>query len=182
MWRTAERHLSLGSLRCCLLTCSRRRTFNALSFSFLFGTCNSLKNVNGFNSVAFPSSWMTNSSSRDNREFMKNAWSITHDLSNLQLLQPISNNFVMTACILLLTLTELSLFPFFCFDSCWLSWSRMFNWVVLLVVSNGDSALFSSSIISCLISCCESLIFFGSDGSRTEEDCNPTRSRRASAK
>ena len=125
---------------------------------------------------------MSKRSLRGNREFLKNAWSITHDLSNLLLLKPISINFLMIACILLLTLTELSLFPFFSFDSCCLSRSRMFNLVVLLVVSNGDSALFSSSPTSCLNSCCEILTYLSFDETSTEEDCNSTRSRHASAK
>ena len=128
MWKIAERKSFARMFEMiCLLTCSRRRTFNALSLSLLFETCKSSKNVERFNSVSFPSSSMSKSSLRDNREFLKNAWIITRDLSNSLLIKPILINFVMTACIFLLTLTELSLFSFFSFDTrCW-SWSRMFN-------------------------------------------------------
>ena len=165
----------------CLLTCSRWRKFNALSLNFLLETCKSLKNIKRFNSGAFPPNWMSNSSLRDNREFLKNTWIITRDLCNLLLLKPISINFVMSVCILLLTLTKPFLFLFFSFDSCSLSRSRKFSWVVLLVVSNAGSAFFCSWIISYIISCCQSLLFFDSDGLTTKEECNPTISRRASA-
>ena len=164
-----------------LLTCSKRRTINALLLSFLSGTCKSLKDVNRFISVALPSSWMSDSSLRDNREFLRNVRKITCDLSKLPLPKPISTNFVMTDCVLLLTLIELSLFTFFLFDFCCLSCLKMFNWVALLALSNRDSALFSFSKNSSLTSCCDGKICFGSDGSSTEEECNLTTSRRASA-
>ena len=183
IWKNAERYLFLGCLRwyVCWFVASGERSTRFHSV-FCLRIAKRLKMVTDPIRPHFHQVECLNILLRDNREFLKNAWSITRDLSSLLLLKPTSTNFVLTNCILFPALTALLLFLFFPFDFCCSSRSRMFNWVVLLVVSNGDLAPFSPSVTSCLFSCSESFIFFGSGESSTEEECKPINSRRASAK